>query len=93
MLVSQAEWNNPDAHLCVPCVAAIQAMSNSIPDPDDEFELLDGEDEFTFTEIDGEDFIYEDMPSMKVPSCECGAAKIGSPWHSRWCPIFEETFK
>lgn len=26
----------------------------------------------------------------KKPVCECGSAKVGSPMHSDWCPMYEE---
>lgn len=84
--VSQAEYKNPDAHLCAACVGYI----SSIPtDPDKEFELTEEELAMCNDDLE-EELLWEDMPGLNEPSCECGAEKIGSPWHSRWCPIFDD---
>ena len=87
LLVSQIEWHDPHAHVCGGCytdyLLMVQKQNSSLPD-DDEFEIaLDELDLYN-------DFDYLDTPEFNVASCECGASKAGSVWHSRWCPVFKE---
>ena len=28
-----------------------------------------------------------------VKKCECGAKAARDPWHSRWCPVYEDPMK
>lgn len=85
--VNQYEWHDKEAHICMGCNRT-NNLSASLTDPDDEYSLQEGEDEFTFTDLDGEEFRYNSHPKLTKKSCECGAEKVGTPWHSRYCPVF-----
>lgn len=81
ILVNVKEWNTTSAHTCILCTAP----SNLDPDDaefDEEWELFTD-----LSDYDDEGLFYEDMPALTKPRCECGAQKIGSPWHSGWCPL------
>lgn len=49
------------------------------------------ESEFPLISEDEYDSIHD--PSYWMPKCECGADKAGSPFHSHWCPKYEDPAK
>lgn len=70
--------------------SSFSPMSTASRSSDDEFDL-DTEEELEYCNGDEwDDLIWEPVPSSHSPSCECGAIKSGSSWHSDWCPIFTD---
>ena len=88
--VNQAEWKNPDAHICMKCTKHANAYNN-YTDPDEEFELITEEEEDMINQLDWDD---DPIATIKLKSgCECGADSVGSPWHSSWCPLYKDVMK
>lgn len=90
ILVNQKEWTNSDAHMCHSCLnyRSILVQTTTNPNSDKEFETTDEELEQINPEL-GEVY-FNDLASLNGPSCSCGAHKIGSPWHSTWCDLYED---
>ncbi len=91
---NQVTRSDPYPHLCASCVSKVQSMGSKSVDPDDEFDITDEElalcNDFSDFE---EDLLWDPAPGLDKPGCECGAIKAGTPWHARWCPIFQEPMK
>ena len=80
--VNHYEWRDMFCHLCPPCMVKLSEPA-AAADPDAEFEPETEEE----LEMCNSDLYHEDLPGLNMPSCDCGAAKIGSAYHSHWCSL------
>ena len=80
--VTQAEWYSAAAHFCDVCSNSMQQTYTGISN-------MGHSTTFTDTTQDKPE-AWNSSVVVKKSTCECGATKAGSKYHSDWCKDYED---